>query len=94
MAEDRKFYWDYSLSCFRNRVTGEAIPSEEPVIIFRGRDQYAIGLIEQYYGMVQDEYHKACVAQAIVDFRKFRAQCPDQIREPGTTRHMTLPEQD
>jgi len=88
MSEDRKFKFENGQ--FINRVSGEAIPDDEPVILFRARDWHSLGLLRMYRGMVDDEHHKQAVQDRIDEFQAFKTNNPDRMKEPGVTRHIRL----
>ena len=68
-----------------NRASGEFIPEDEPVFIFRARDRHAIYAIAQYKGhYLQDESHKEAVGNRIKDFRAFMEANPKRMKEPDT----------
>lgn len=86
MAGDRKFEWRDG--AFFNRVSGEMIPEDEPVIIFRARDRYAFDVLVYYLSLVQDEHHKEAVIDRLADFTAYQRRHP--TKEPGVTRHIRL----
>lgn len=88
MSEDRKFKFENGR--FVNRVSGEEIPDDEPVIIFRARDRHALPLLRAYVSMVDDEHHRAAVLDRIDEFRQFAREHPERMKEPGITRHISL----
>lgn len=88
MAEDRKFKFENGR--FVNRVSGEAIPDDEPVILFRARDNHAIPTLIAYLAMVTDPHHRQAVMDRLDEFSAYRAQNPDRLKEPGITRHIVL----
>lgn len=90
MAEDRKFYWDEGLQCFRNRVNGAAIPHDEPVIIFRARDIHALNTLWFYLSQIEDDHHKQAVRERIAEFSAFRASEEARMKEPGITHDIRL----
>lgn len=68
-----------------NRASGEFIPEDEPVFIFRARDRHAIYAIAQYKGhFLRDESHKDAVGKRIQDFRNFMEANPARMKEPDT----------
>lgn len=73
-----------------NRASGEAIPHDEPVFIFRARDRHAIMVLDEYcdrLGIYSDEEknaHRKAVIQRIKDFSAFAKQHPDRMKEPDT----------
>ena len=69
-----------------NRSSGEAIPSDEPVMIFRARDRHAEAMIHYYAELVTDEEHKIIVKERADDFARFRRKNPERMKEPDTAR--------
>lgn len=67
-----------------NRESGEAIPDDEPIMIFRGRDKHAQAAIRSYAAIVQDPNHKAIVLQRADDFAAFEDAHPTRVKEPDT----------
>lgn len=88
MAEDRKFKFEEGR--FVNRVSGEAIPDDEPVILFRARDNHAIPTLLAYLDMVADPHHRQAVMDRLEEFSSYRAAHPERLKEPGVTRHIRL----
>ncbi len=69
-----------------NRVSGEAIPDDEPVMIFRARDKNAAPMIAYYAKLCVDPEHKAVVKERLHDFVDFIHDHPDRMKEPDTAR--------
>ena len=67
-----------------NRATGEPIPSDEPIFIFRARDTYAGGLIGLYLRMLVRGVHSAAVFERCRQFAEFRARHPARMKYPDT----------
>ena len=88
MAEDRKFKFENGQ--FINRVSGEAIPDDEPVMIFRARDRHALAVLAFYRGLVADEHHKQAVDDRILEFTSFAEAHAGRMKEPGITQHIQL----
>ena len=88
MGEDRKFKFEEGR--FVNRVSGEAIPDDEPVIIFRARDNHALAVLHHYYHLVSDPHHKRAIQDRIEEFGAYREAHPERLKEPGITRHIRL----
>jgi hypothetical protein len=88
MAEDRKFKFENGR--FINRVSGEAIPDNEPVILFRARDRHAVELLNFYWKLATDEHHREAISDRIEEFLAYRAAHPERVKEPGITRHIKL----
>lgn len=90
MAEDRKFKFDHEDGRFVNRVSGEPIPDDEPVILFRARDRHTIELLAIYKAMSGDPHHQRAIQDRIDEFRAFQEANPQRVKEPGITRHIIL----
>jgi len=88
MAEDRKFKFEGGR--FVNRVSGEPIPDDEPVIIFRARDRHSVRVLEFYLGLAEDDHHRAAIMDRIEEFETYRNNNPGKVKEPGITRHIAL----
>jgi hypothetical protein len=88
MAEDRKFKFENGR--FVNRVSGEAIPDDEPVIIFRARDRHALAVLDFYRSLADDEHHRRAITDRINEFYAFAQEHADRMKEPGITRHIRL----
>lgn len=86
--EDRKF--KYEDSRFINRVSGEPIPDDEPVILFRARDRHTVALLCFYKSLVSDPHHQQAVQNRIDEFTTFQEEHPERVKEPGVTRHIEL----
>lgn len=87
-GQDGKF--DFSSGRIVNRISGEVIPDDEPVFIFRARDHHARKAIEFYQTIVEDEHHKAAIAETVEAFEVFAEMHPERMKEPGITRHFQL----
>lgn len=67
-----------------NRASGEEIPLDEPVMVFRARDFNAEDAIGFYISLCSDQEHRDAVQQRINDFRQFREKYPERMKEPDT----------
>lgn len=67
-----------------NRATGEPIPEDEPVFVLRGRDVHAVATLIKYSEMVETQEHAKAVWLRIEQFKKFRQDHPDRMKEPDT----------
>ena len=88
MAEDRKFKFEDG--CFINRVSGEAIPDEEPVIIFRARDVHTLAILRLYQTLANEPHHQRAIQDRIDEFSAYQERYPTRLKEPGITRHIRL----
>lgn len=71
-------------SAIVNRASGEAIPADEPVFIFRARDKHAIEVLEFYRDIVGDSSHRDAIAKRSGHFYVFRIKFPERMKEPDT----------
>lgn len=67
-----------------NRETGEAIPADEPVFIFRARDVHAREALEAYACVLEPGEHRDAVCQRVADFARFAYAHPDRMKAPDT----------
>lgn len=67
-----------------NRASGELIPEDEPIFIFRARDLYAAKILLDYSELVQNPLHSRAVLRRAVDFLQFAVQNPQRMKEPDT----------
>ena len=69
-----------------NRVSGEVIPADEPIMIFRARDKNAALMISYYKKLCADLNHRAIVNERLHDFVDFAHDNPERMKEPDTER--------
>lgn len=67
-----------------NRASGEFIPTDEPIFIFRARDIHAVNVLAGYARDVGPSDHAKTVWSRVDDFKKFYNEQPDRIKEPDT----------
>lgn len=69
-----------------NRESGEVIPSDEPVFIFRARDAIAHGTLCDYLERIAlsdaDDSHFEAVQIRSRDFKKFKREHPERMKIP------------
>jgi hypothetical protein len=73
-------------SAIVNRASGEAIPADEPVFIFRARDKHAVEVLEFYRDLVRDSSHREAVDKRTGHFYVFKNANPWRMKEPDTGR--------
>lgn len=71
-------------------TNGDIIPDDEPLFLMRARDYLALPLL-LYYSQISGsdvctDYHMNGVQQAIENFKKFREEHPERMKQPGITR--------
>jgi hypothetical protein len=71
-------------SAIINRASGEPIPADEPVFIFRARDWHAVNILAQYAREVRDPNHAAAVWGRVGDFKRFQDEKPGRMKAPDT----------
>lgn len=67
-----------------NRQSGELIPEDEPLMIFRGRDVHVVKMLSYYVNMCSNEDHKIALMHRMAHFMKFAEDNPDRMKEPDT----------
>lgn len=80
-------------SAIVNRASGEAIPADEPVFIFRARDKWAAGVLGDYAAFVNDPVHRAAVGERFIQFGEWADAHPERMKEPDTASQPTEPAQ-
>lgn len=69
-----------------NRASGDTIPDDEPIFIFRARDKYALAALRHYVDFCGDSAHRRAVEGRIVQFVVFKTGHPERMKEPDTER--------
>lgn len=77
---------------FVNRMSGEPIPADEPIIIFRARDNHALHILREYLSLASDPHHRQAIKDRMAEFDAYRAAHPDRVKEPGITHAIRLNE--
>ena len=72
-----------------NRASGEDIPFDEPVFIFRARDKIALQALYHYNSLCAryvgaNNSHVHAIRLRIADFERFAHQHPDRMKFPDT----------
>lgn len=67
-----------------NRASGECIPADEPVFIFRARDVHAREALGSYASVLTPSAHRDAVVQRVADFSSFAHAHPERMKEPDT----------
>lgn len=82
MLQDRKY--EFREGYIINRASGEVIPLDEPVFLFRARDVIAVRVLEFYHSQTPDDEHRQAINIRINDFEGFARQFPERMKEPDT----------
>jgi hypothetical protein len=72
--------------CIFNRASGEPIPADEPVFIFRARDVHALDALIAYATALPDGEHKDAVRRRCVNFGVFAERHLERMKEPDTAK--------
>lgn len=71
-------------------ATGEAVPDDEPLILFRARDRHALRMLQYYRTLCLvdgcTDFHMAGIDNRIGAFETFAAEHPERLKQPGITR--------
>lgn len=67
-----------------NRKTGDVIPDDEPVMIFRAKDAKSINAIATYLAECGDLTHRVAINRRLKDFLEYQAANPALVHEPDT----------
>ena len=73
-----------------NAQSDRPIPDDEPCMVFRARDIWAVYAIESYLSDIElgigeeDTPHVTAVKERIAAFYKFAKDHPDRMKEPDT----------
>jgi hypothetical protein len=67
-----------------NRASGEFIPDDEPVFIFRARDWHTKPTIAYYMGRFCAGEHRVAIEGRVHQFGRFSADHSDRMKEPDT----------
>lgn len=82
MLQDRKY--DFQNGNVINRASGDIVPPDEPVFVFRARDLHAREAIEHYACQIPNDEHRRAIEVRIADFAQFAFEHPDRMKEPDT----------
>lgn len=67
-----------------NRASGEFIPVDEPIFIFRAKDVHAINVLSNYARTVIDAGHEKAVWDRVDDFKRFWNEHAGRMKQPDT----------
>ena len=84
MQESQEPKYDVREGRIVNRHSGQPIPDDEPVFIFRAKDRRALTALTAYYAAITNPEHGKAVAVRIESFKAFAAGHPERMREPDT----------
>jgi hypothetical protein len=71
-------------------ATGEPIPDDEPLILFRARDRHALEMLFFYRHLCEQDqctdFHLDGIENRLAAFKGFREKHPERMKQPGITR--------
>ena len=67
-----------------NRITGKAIPDDEPVMIFRAKDAKSMFALQAYLDVCNNIGHRATIKRRMAEFKDFADANPGLMKEPDT----------
>ena len=67
-----------------NRHTGEPIPDDEPIFVFRAKDRLAVRILTAYFSAIEDPEHARAMAVRLEDFKRFAREHPERMKDPDT----------
>lgn len=70
-----------------NMTTGEPIPHDEPVFIFRAKDKKIVAALTAYFMACENPDHVAAVEQRIVSIEAWQDRNIDMLKEPDSNYH-------
>jgi len=72
-----------------NTSNGEEVPDDEPMILFRARDNLAVNMLKTYWQISIEagctDHHISGVAERISQFERFAYENPERMKQPGRT---------
>jgi len=80
-------------SAIVNRASGEEIPADEPVFIFRARDVHASWVLKEYAVQCGETAHTLAVIDRIADFDRFAIAHPERMKQPDTAASEPKPQE-
>jgi len=69
-----------------NMATGEPIPAEEPVFLFRAKDLKAAGALRRYAELCENPEQARIVVGRAEQFEGFAKANPGRMKEPDTAK--------
>lgn len=82
MEQEPKYY--FADGKVINRASGEVIPEDEPIFIFRARDRKAVKALRAYADACGKIDQEDVVLSRVKQFEHFARDNPDRMKEPDT----------
>jgi len=71
-----------------NRATGETIPDDEPIMIFRAKDLKSIGAINNYKTSLMNTDHRSIVHKRLLQFIDWQYKNHGKVMEPDSDKSL------
>ena len=84
MKESQEAKYDAKRGKLVNRDTGKAIPDDEPVFIFRGKDPHLPAVLREYKKKCRNGNHKKVIQARINQIVAFQKENKADLREPDS----------
>jgi hypothetical protein len=72
------------------KSNGEVLPDDEPLFLFRARDNHAIQVLQYYFDLCEQDkgsdWQIEKMAEPMADFMQFAKDHPERMKTPGITR--------
>jgi hypothetical protein len=80
-----KYEVDSETGVVHNRVSGKAIPADEPLILFRAQDANLPYALCRYMMLTSNLEHRRAVALRLAEVCAWQAEHPELVKQPDTT---------
>lgn len=83
---DQEPKYQFEMGRAINRASGDAIPLDEPIMLFRARDLRAVAMIRNYLSLVRrgPQDHINAVRERLDAFEAFAREHPDRMKISDT----------
>lgn len=81
-TQDKKY--DIEHNRLINAASGEPIPADEPIFIFRAKDKHLLKVLAEYRMMCENDEHVGAVEQREVEISEWQQRTRHRIGEPDT----------
>lgn len=81
---EQKYAVDTETGSIINRQSGEPIPEDEPLMLFRGKDIRVPSMLVAYMAECLDPMHREAVARRMVEILRWQRTHPTRTKEPDT----------
>jgi hypothetical protein len=79
-----KYSLDTATGQLVNRISGNAVPADEPVIVFRAQDANLPYVLNRYIMLCKDPQHRLAASLRLAEVLEWQAANPLRVKEPDT----------